>query len=405
MTNSEIADQFSLLSRLMDIHGENSFKSSSYGNAAFNIDRLAAPIEHMSDAELFGLKGIGESTGKKIREIIATGKLPALEQLLEKTPPGLLDMLEIKGLGPKKIAVIWKELGAESLGELEYACNENRLVALKGFGAKTQESVLQNIAYFRQNLGFHLWREVEAFGNAIVAQLKESHNGRLTALTGAVRRQNETIEFVEIVTTVPKASLAAGFEAVPGIVTEDYPEMLQVHIPNQPRLRFYLTDKDAFYGKLFTTTGSQEFSDAFLKDYTLPERPGTEEDIFSANGLSYLPPALRETADDVTRTKTKIPDLVQPGDIKGIIHSHSTWSDGVHTIEAMAKAAKAQGLEYLVISDHSRAAFYAKGLEPERVAAQHREIDALNEKLAPFRIFWQMAALIMTGECFKPSTW
>lgn len=143
MNNYEIADHFSLLSKLMDIHGEDSFKAKSYSSVAFNIERLPGQISEMSDAELFGIRGIGASTGKKIRELQTTGKLYQLENLLAITPPGILDMLQIKGLGPKKISVIWTELGIESLGELEYACNENRLVALKGFGAKTQECAIK----------------------------------------------------------------------------------------------------------------------------------------------------------------------------------------------------------------------------------------------------------------------
>src|ERR1019366_576294 len=184
----------------------NSFKSKSYSNAAFNIERLITDIATMSDAELFNVRGIGEATGKKIRELQATGKLTQLENLLATTPPGILDMLEIKGLGPKKIAVIWKELGIESLGELEYACNENRLVALKGFGAKTQESVLQNIMYFKQNLGFHLWAEVEIIGNSLIQQLQKNHPGQLFSLTGDIRRQNETVEFIEIVTDLNRST-------------------------------------------------------------------------------------------------------------------------------------------------------------------------------------------------------
>ncbi len=141
MNNYEIADHFSLLSKLMDIHGEDSFRTKSYSIAAYNIERLPGEASEMDEGTLASMKGIGASTGKKIKELLTTGKLQALEDMLAKTPAGILDMLQIKGLGPKKISVIWNELGIESLGELEYACNENRLVALKGFGAKTQESV------------------------------------------------------------------------------------------------------------------------------------------------------------------------------------------------------------------------------------------------------------------------
>jgi DNA polymerase (family 10) len=398
MNNYEIADHFSLLSKLMDIHGENSFKSKSYSSTAFNIERLPKEISAMEDAELFGLRGIGAQTGKKIRELIASGKLAQLETLLVITPQGILDMLQIKGLGPKKIATIWKELGIESLGELEYACNENRLVALKGFGAKTQESVLQNITYFKQNLGFHLWSEAEALGNTLLKQLQENHEDYLFALTGDIRRQTETLEFVELVTDMPLELLYQVFDVIPDIVMEEEPnERLMVRMPGQPRIRFYLTDTEQFYRTLFETTGSPEFMEAFLLRYTIPEAPECEEEIFTANKLAYVPAMQRETAGILEKaTNHTLNEIIQPGDIKGIIHSHSTWSDGQHTIAQMAEAAKKQGLQYLVISDHSQSAFYAGGLKPEQLAVQHQEIDALNERLAPFKIFKSIESDILS---------
>lgn len=389
MNNYEIADHFSLLSKLMDIHGEDSFKSKSYSSAAFNIERLQGEIAVMDGAELFSQKGIGQSTGKKIQELLQTGKLTQLENLLAITPTGILDMLEIKGLGPKKIAVIWKELGIESLGELEYACNENRLVALKGFGVKTQEGILQNINYFRQNQGFHLWAEVEVVGNTLVQQLQNAYADSRFALTGAIRRQNEVVEFIEFVTDLDKQTLVSQFEQIPDTSIEEEPnERLLVQIPNHPRIRVHLSDRDGYYHTLFMTTGSDEFIEAFLRDFSVPATPASEEEIFAANKLAYVKPMLRETEAILSKASANtLGELIKPTDIRGIIHSHSTWSDGVHTIEQMAKAAIKQGLEYLVISDHSQTAFYAGGLKPEQVAAQHQEIDMLNAKLAPFKIF------------------
>lgn len=397
MTNYEIADHFSLLSKLLDIHGDNGFKSKSYSIAAYNIERLPAEAATMSDAELFSAKGIGDSTGKKIRELINTGKLGALETVLATTPPGILEILEIKGLGPKKIAVIWKELGIETVGELEYACNENRLAQLKGFGAKTQDSVLQNIAFLRQNQGHYLWAQVEHLSETLLAQLRQAFPSNKVAITGAVRRQNETVEFVEIVTDAAKAAIEKVFEHLPDtLINEEPNERLLVHVPGQPKVRFHLTTSSSFYHTLFLTTGSEEFIDAFNKNYNLPATPASEEEIFSANGLPYVEPMMRETAGILTKAKeSKLGNLIQPNDIRGIIHSHSTWSDGMNTIEQMAKAARDQGLEYLVISDHSQSAYYAKGLTPEQIAAQHQEVDALNAKLAPFKIFKSIEADIL----------
>jgi DNA polymerase (family 10) len=401
MNNYEIADHFSLLSKLMDIHGEDSFKSKSYSSTAFNIERLPAEISTMSDAELFGIRGIGSSTGKKIRELQTTGKLPQLEALLAVTPAGILDMLQIKGLGPKKIATIWKELGIESLGELEYACNENRLVAFKGFGAKTQESILQNIVYFKQNLGFHLWAEIESIAASVIQQLTTNYPDQLFSLTGDVRRQNETVEFIEIVTDMGLEELYREFDPIPNIIIEEGEVLdltsLLVHMPGQPGIKFLITDTDRFYTDLFTTTGSEEFLTAFLNSYSIPEFPESEPEIFSENGLQYIPPMQRETAAILDKAKIRsINETIRPADIRSIIHSHSTWSDGVHTIEQMAKAARDQGLEYMVISDHSQSAFYAGGLKPEQIAAQHQEVDALNAKLAPFKIYKSIESDILS---------
>jgi DNA polymerase (family 10) len=388
MTNYDIADHFSLLSKLMDIHGENSFKSKSYSVAAFNIEKLPAEAAQMDDATLFSMKGIGDSTGKKIRELLTTGRMQALDEILARTPAGILDMLKIKGLGPKKIAVIWEELGIESLGELEYACNENRLVTLKGFGAKTQESVLQNIAYFKQNQGFYLWAEANAFATALLPRLQQALPGHQTELTGAIRRQCETLEQIEVVTDAPAALINELMGIVDGgSIAQEEDGSLIASIPGQPATKFYCTSPQAFASMWFRTTGAPEFMEAFTAQYTLPQEAASEADIFAQVGLPYIIPAMRETAGVLTKPATAFNDIIQPGDIRGIIHSHSRWSDGVHTLEEMAKAAIAAGLEYLVISDHSQTAVYADGLKPDRVAAQHAEIDELNARLAPFRIF------------------
>ena len=200
MTNHQISDHFSLLSKLMDIHGENSFKSKSYSVLAYNIEKLPREAADMSDAELFSMKGIGESSGAKIKELISSGSLAQLEEILVKTPPGILEMMRIKGLGPKKIAAIWKEMGIETIGELEYACNENRLAQMKGFGEKTQDSVLASIKYYMQNQGFHLWAQVAEIGKALVLQLQKNYPENRFSLTGDIRRQENTIEFIEILT-------------------------------------------------------------------------------------------------------------------------------------------------------------------------------------------------------------
>lgn len=396
MTNSEIADHFSMLSKLMDMHGEDAFRAKNYSIAAYNIERLAVELSEMDEAQLFATKGIGGSTGSKIMELLQAGKMQALEDIINRTPKGVLEMMQIKGLGPKKIAVIWREMGIESVGELEYACNENRLAAFKGFGAKTQESILQNIAFIRLNQNYRLWAEVENISNVLVSQLQKANPGKLFTLSGEVRRQMPTIEFIDIITDADAATLQKQFGMTQGVKTELQGNVLHVDAPNQPAIRLFLTDRDNFYQALFVNSASQEFITAFEAKYEILAAVQSEEEIFASNKLPYIIAPLREKATILEKAAVNnLPQLIQPGDIKGIIHSHSTWSDGADTIEKMAKAAIEKGYEYLVISDHSQSAYYAQGLTPDRIAKQHIEIDALNAQLAPFKIFKSIEADIL----------
>ena len=167
MNNYQIAESFSLLAKLMDIHDENSFKAKSYAAAAFTIEKLPIQLSETPTEKLFGIKGIGESAGKKVIELLTTGVLQALEEMIAKTPPGVLEMLHIKGIGPKKIATIWKEMEIESIGELLYACKENRLKLYKGFGEKTQQSLIETIEFYFKSQGSFLYSQIEPLQEAI----------------------------------------------------------------------------------------------------------------------------------------------------------------------------------------------------------------------------------------------
>jgi DNA polymerase (family X) len=383
--NYTIADQFSLLSKLMDIHGENEFKSKSYSVAAFTIEKLTTPVAEIDAAQLPTIKGIGQSAAKKIIEIIETGRLAALDDLVQKTPPGVLEMLNIKGIGPKKISTIWKEMGVESVGELLYACNENRLLLYKGFGEKTQKNVQASIEFYMRNQGSHLYAETESYALAIDKKLKEQLAGKKFELTGQFRRQSEIIDRLEWVTTASSEELLSFLGANAYTTQETLADFVSVIGAENVLLKFYTTTEPDFYKTLFQTSCSEDFAAGIQ---ALPARPyASEEDIFTALGIPYIAPALREQAKAIEYVKTNGGALIQPGDIKGIIHSHSDWSDGLHSVEVMAKACIEKGYEYLVISDHSKTASYAKGLSEERIREQHRYIDELNAKLAPFRIF------------------
>jgi len=393
MDNVQIAEYFSLLSKLMDIHGENSFKSKSYAAAAFTIDKLLIPLHETPKEKIFQIKGIGESSGKKIIELLETGDIQVLTDLVAKTPKGVLEMLSIKGIGPKKIATIWKEMEIESLGELLYACKENRLKLYKGFGEKTQLSIEESIEFYFRNQGSFLYPQVEAIAPQITSYLQKLFSEGNVFITGAYKRQLEIINELEYVVNSSNELIKPKFEsAQPPELLEETSNSLLYKLMNGLRLRLYTGTQD-FHKQLFHTSASDEFVQAFAAQYPAADfskiNGDDDRELFKSIGLAFIPPFLRESATIITKAAAlqELPTVIQPGDIKSIIHSHSDWSDGSNTLEAMAKAAIEKGFEYLVISDHSKSAFYASGLSEERIKAQHQYIDELNSKLAPFKIF------------------
>lgn len=390
MDNSAISDNFSLLGKLMDIHGDNSFKAKSYSSAAFTIDKLTVPLASLPPEKIFTIRGIGDAIGKKIIEQIETGQLALLNEYIQKTPEGILEMLSIKGIGPKKISTIWKDLEIETLGELLYACNENRLTLYKGFGEKSQKNIKEAIEFYMGSLGRYLFQQMESFAALLDQKLKTHFTDDRFELTGEFARQMEIINQLEWVTTVPAEKLIAFLEAIGFSITEQDTDTIYCKGSENITLGFHLANTTQFYSRLF----QQNASDAFLQAWK--EQTGwqsathfaSEEAIFATAGIPFIPVYLREMPPIIAAARRgPLPTPVQQKDIRGIIHSHSNWSDGANTLEEMVVAAKNRGLEYLVISDHSQSAFYANGLKEEKIRAQHQLIDELNEKFKPFTIF------------------
>jgi DNA polymerase (family 10) len=385
-SNYEIADQFSLLSKLMDIHDENSFKAKSYTAAAFQIEKLPVQLADVEPSKIASYKGIGESTAKKVIEILQTGELKALKDIIAKTPPGVIEMLSIKGIGPKKIATIWHEMEIETVGELYYACQENRLMRFKGFGEKTQQTVMESIEFIEQHKGVHLYADVETYTLAIDKNLKDHFPQERFALTSEFLRQMEVINSVEWVTTAGISGLKKLFESANYSIIDETNTLLSFKGPENVLLKFHLTNTSRFGTMLFQTSASEDF----LKAWGEVPDALEEAELFAQKNISVIPHCLREVYNE-----TPITDLIEVSSIKGIIHSHSTWSDGSNTIEEMALHAKRIGMEYLVISDHSKSAGYAYGLSVERIIEQHKQIDELNSKIKDFRIFKSIEADIL----------
>ncbi len=387
--NDDIAHNFSLLSKLMDIHGEHSFRAKSYAAAAFSIDKLTTPLAEIPTEKLFSIKGIGESAGKKIIEQLETGKLLALESLLQKTPDGILEMLRIKGIGPKKIATIWKELEVETIGELLYACNENRLTLYKGFGEKTQENIRQSIEFYLGTLGRYLYQQVVPFANQLEKILTQSISHPFL-LCGEMRRQMEIIDRIEWATTASAEELKNFFLTHEFSLVEENPSILILKSTQNITIGIHITTTALLQSKLFETSCSPDFLNEWTAttNWNNQQAYSSEDEIFNQSNICFIPPALRETAAIIELAKNnELPSLIEPEDIKGIIHAHSNWSDGTNTLEEMGVAALENGYEYLLITDHSKSAFYAKGLYEDRIQAQHKQVEEINDKLIPFKIF------------------
>ena len=410
MENAAIADNFSLLSKLMDIHGENSFKSKTYSIAAFNIEKLPVQLKETPKEKLFSIKGIGDSIGHKVIEMLETGRLQALDEIIANTPAGVIEMLNIKGIGPKKINTIWKEMGIESIGELLYACNENRLTLYKGFGEKTQQNVQESIEFYIQNQGHFLYAQLNEIFPQINNYLKKIFSPGKVEVTGRYRRQELTIEELEFVILEPNETVKPKFQtAQPPELLEENERSLLFKLKNGLKLRLY-TGGSCMAVELFNTTGSEEFLKAFKRIFSDlkydPLETDNDKSVFKKTGILYILPCLRESSTIIEQAQQGLlPQLIQASDIRSIIHSHSNWSDGTNTLEEMALECIKLGYEYLVISDHSQTAAYANGLKEDRILAQHKQIEELNQRFTPFKIFKSIESDILNdGSLDYPET-
>jgi DNA polymerase (family 10) len=391
MNNNQIAESFSLLAKLMEIHNENSFKAKSYASAAFTIDKLTIQLSETPLEKIVGIKGMGESSGKKVIELLTTGVLKTLEEMIAKTPPGVIEMLNIKGIGPKKICTIWKEMEIESIGELLYACKENRLKLYKGFGEKTQQNVTETIEFYLKSQGSFLYAQIEPLQEIIKSFFEKSFPNNTTEFTGTYKRQLEIVNELELIIDTPIQNIETTILEVEDFeLIEKNESDILFGLSVGLKLRVHSVDKNEIIKLAFIKGCSAEFATEFSRQFPAIDYSAckNEEDIFRQASINFIPNCQRELTSTIERAKhNTLPTLIETSDIKGIIHSHSNWSDGSNTIEEMAQNAISKGFEYLVISDHSKSAFYANGLQVERLKEQHANIDALNIQLAPFRIF------------------
>ena len=386
MDNSTISDVFTLLSKLMDIHGENSFKSKSYSAAAFAIDRYPEPLVQLPKEKISTIKGIGASSAQKIFELLETGRIQSLENLIALTPSGILQMMKVKGLGPKKINCIWKEMEIETVGELLYACKENRLKMYKGFGEKTQQAITDSIEFFLRSQGRFLYAQVIELSAEMISLMQKLFGEDKVMATGDFARQNEIVDALEYTVEGEAEEIAAALTKA-GFEREDGAENLSFKTKEGIRLIVYPCREGWLHYESILHSSSDAFKTAFSKAISAEDARNLDENgLFTKAQWPIIPVYLREDPEIINRISADT-RIIKVEDIRGIIHSHSNWSDGSNTIEEMAEACIKMGLQYLVVSDHSKSAFYANGLTEDRIRDQHVYIDQLNARLQNFKVF------------------
>jgi DNA polymerase (family 10) len=389
MNNKDIAYAFDELANLMELHDEAGFRIKTYRNAYLLIRKLEQPLLEMSAEEMQAMKGIGKATADKVRSLLSTGSMPALEQYRQQTPAGVVEMLEIGGLGPKKVRSVWKEMGIETVGELHYACLENRLAGLSGFGLKTQEDVRRKIDFYLLTKGKIHLDTAESEAAVALRLLGSQFPEARFRVVGELGRSLPLIENLALLTD--RRPTERAFEGHAHLQelsrTEDW---IDLQMKQGTAFRLHCCAPDHFGNRYLELTSHPDFYAALQDKYpeALREAANEDTDIFSRIQLPYVVPELRENAEILQRAeKGNMPTLINDADIKGVLHVHTTWSDGLHDLEAMCRYAQQLGYLYIGITDHSKSAFYANGLSADRLKAQMEAIDRLNEQLSPFRIF------------------
>lgn len=399
MDHKAILNRLKLCIQLLELHDENPFKIRSYQGGLNALERLDQDLMDLNSQDLAAIPGIGKSILEAIQSLKETGSFPALDALLEQTPSGVLEILQVKGLGPKKVQVLWKELGLTSTHELMEACQSGKVAQTKGFGEKTQETIIQSLLFKASTSGKWLYADIEETMDSLANHLRKELPAAQVGIVGDFARRLEIIAEGEFLIGSAdlhpiKSSLTqlAGItwnKALSGPMTWrgklEEPELqLVIHLCN---LEDFASKELLFVASkahLSSHVNEQETVSELIRKSNFD----SETAFFSQNQLQFIPREMREGMGEVEQAKAgTIPVLIENSDLKGILHNHSTYSDGKHSLRQMAEHCKALGYDYLGISDHSRTASYAGGLEIEKVAKQHAEIDALNQELAPFRIF------------------
>jgi DNA polymerase (family X) len=401
MTNKDVATVLFEISQLLEMQEENIYKIRAYQNAARSIELFPGNIEDLvAVQELQKVPGIGKSISKNIEELVTTGRLTFYEELKGKYPATLAELLKVPNLGPKKIRILFDKLGVASIAQLQKACVENRLVEVKGFGKRTQERILEGIALMSATEGQFLLTHLLPISREILAHLRESKAVIRAEITGSMRRWKEIVKDIDfVVATKEPEKVVDHFQKMPLVARIESKSKTKITARLFTRgvpVELLLVDPSEFAVALQQYTGNREHDSALIrhaktKGYTLQERGllkgkkqvtvESEEKLYELLDMDFVPPEMREGLGEVElASQHRLPVAVKLDDIKGIFHVHSLYSDGSNTLEEMIAASRDRGYQFVGISEHSKIAYYAGGLDEARLAEQGREIDALRRK-------------------------
>lgn len=409
MDKDKVAEILLEIGTLLELKGENPFKTRAYVNAARTLESLTEPLSKLVEEKRLGdIKGIGDALQQKITELVTTGKLKYYEDLKASVPPGLVEMLGIPGVGPKKIIALHDKLGIDSIEQLEVACQAGKVAVLDGFGEKTQSKILEGIQFKRTYAArHHLDTALEA-AEPVLESLR-AHPAVIRCSTGgSLRRWRETIGDIDfLVSTKQPAEVIDFFTSQPGILSVSAKGETKASVILQGGMQADLrVVSDAEYPfALLYFTGSKEHnivmrqraiqrglrlneyglfkSKEETRDPKLLVKCKTEEDVFVELGLAYIPPEIREDHGEfVAAEQGRLPKLIEWTDLRGSLHNHSTWSDGHHRLEDIAAYAQELGCDYWAVTDHSKSSFQAHGLDAARLRDQIKAIQQHNQKLA-----------------------
>lgn len=381
MDNFEISQKLGTYAKVLELHEGNAFKIKALASAAYTLKKMQEPILDMPPEKWSEIRGVGKTVSGNISELGETGELQALNDLLVQTPVGIVKILQIKGLGPKKVRSIWRDMEIDSVDDLYDACRENRLVEVKGFGAKTQAEIIKNIEFMLANEGHFHYARIHDFAMDLMIHLQEQLPEALFECVGDFARNTDTIERLDILSDAYPKDFSVALHSL-GFTSND--DTLFAN-PSGLKVMIHYSSEEEFEMNDFLLSAHPEHLK--LLEFDEDEFEAVEE-VYNSRELHEIPVEMREGNRELDWAKKHTQnELVVFEDLKGCLHNHSTYSDGLHSLKDMAGACVKMGLEYFGICDHSQSAFYANGLKVDRLQEQWEEIDMLNAKTQKIKLF------------------